>query len=118
MALDFAVMADRQLHAGNPQQAFVYWSESANHFAEISRIPGLERAQIIAARVGAGNTLRCCSALCCQYLNDFPKAIQIGKKAVELTQGSGDEYLYAISLFNLRCLAIQRQSDGGCERHS
>ncbi len=101
LALNFAVLADRQLQAGHPQKAFDYWSESANHFAEISHIPGLKRDQVIAARVQSGNTLRCCSALCYQYLNDFPRGIQIGKRSVELVRDGGDENLYACSLLNL-----------------
>lgn len=101
IARAFGVLADKQLRAGHAQNAFNYWFESANLFAEISRTPGLKSDQVMAARLEAGNTLVCCSALCHQYLNDFRKAIQLGKQSAELTAGSGDECHHANALLNL-----------------
>lgn len=101
IARAFGILADRQLQAGNAKNAFNYWFESAGLFGEISRTPGLKSDYIKEARLWAGNTLRCCSALCHQALNDPPKAIQLGKQSVELIAGSGNEYVLACALLNL-----------------
>ncbi len=101
IAQNFCVLADQMLHAGQAQKAFDFWSDATNVFSAVSRTPGLSREMVLASRRCAGNTMRCSSALCFQYLKDPQKGIQIGKQSAALLVDGGDEYLYACTLLNL-----------------